>query len=289
MSASRPRNGFRITAMAAGLLLSGVALADAHLDPQLLSRLAKAAPTDQLQVVISYEQSGPVTSNQVAALKTLGITRGITMRTLPIAGALATPSEIRALAQRSDVASIYYNAPVRYMDEEANALSGVTKMFQNPMDYGRPIPFSGAGVTVEINDSGIDATHADLQYGNHVVQNTQGVTNLAAVDTMLPITYVEGVPNTDWGSGHGTHCAGIVGGTGARSNGKYRGVAPGASLVGYGSGAVLLILDAVGGLDYAATHQFSFESPVRVVSNSWGSSGKFDPLNPVNIASYELF
>ncbi|MDB6163068.1 MAG: in-like serine protease, partial [Xanthomonadaceae bacterium] len=142
---------------------------------------------------------------------------------------------------------------------------------------------------VEINDSGIDGTHMDLQYGSHVVQNTQGVANLASVDSMLPITYVEGVPNTDWGSGHGTHCAGIVGGTGARSNGLYRGVAPGASLVGYGSGAVLLILDAVGGLDYAATNQFSYGSPIRVVSNSWGSSGKFDPLDPVSIASYELY
>ena len=35
------------------------------------------------------------------------------MRTLPIAGALATPAEINALAKRDDVASIYYNAPLR--------------------------------------------------------------------------------------------------------------------------------------------------------------------------------
>jgi serine protease AprX len=283
------RRTVRISAIAAGLLASGVALADAHLDPKLVAKMAAAAPTDELQVVVSYDQSGPVTAGQVAALQTLGITRGITMRRLPIAGALATPAEIRALAKRSDVASIYWNAPLKYLDEEANGLSSVTRMFQNPADYGRPIPFSGAGVTVEINDSGIDATHADLQYGSHVVQNTQGVTNLAAYDTMLPITYVEGVPNTDWGSGHGTHCAGIVGGTGARSNGLYRGVAPGAKLVGYGSGAVLLILDAVGGLDYAATNQFSYGNPIRVVSNSWGSSGKFDPLDPVSIATYELY
>ena len=98
--------------MAAGLLASGLALADAHLDTQLLSRMGKAAATDELQVVISYEQSGPVTAGQLAALKTLGITKGITMRSLPIAGALATPAEIRALAKRSDVASIYWNAPL---------------------------------------------------------------------------------------------------------------------------------------------------------------------------------
>ncbi|NUS38514.1 MAG: S8 family serine peptidase [Lysobacter sp.] len=275
--------------MAAGLLLSGVALADAHLDPQLLSRLGTAAATDQLQVVVTYNTAGPVSAAQLSALNSLGITRGITMRSLPIAGALATPAEIRALAQRSDVASIYYNAPVRYFDVEANELSSVTRMFQNPGDYTRAIPFSGYGVTVEINDSGIDATHSDLQFGTHVVQNTTGLTNLNSVDTMLPITYVEGVPNTDISSGHGTHCAGIVGGTGAKSNGLYRGVAPGAKLVGYGSGAVISILDAVGGLDYAATNQFSYGAPIRVVSNSWGTSGAFDPTDPVNVASYELY
>ena len=105
----------------------------------------------------------------------------------------------------------------------------------------------------------------------------------------MPVTYAEGLANTDLGSGHGTHCAGTIGGTGERSNGLYRGVAPGADLVGYGSGAVLLVLDAVGGLDYAATHQFSFDHPIRVTSNSWGSSGPFDPTNPVNVATYELY
>jgi len=283
------RTSIRISALAAGLLASGIALADAQLDPQLVAKMAAAAPTENLQVVITYKQSVPVSSAQVGALKALGIDKGVTMRTLPIAGALATPSEIRALAQRNDVASIWFNAPLRYMNKEQREMSGAARTVQNPADFGRAIPFSGAGVTVLVNDSGVDGTHDDLKFGNHLVQNTQGLTNLAAVDSMLPISYLEGIPNTDWGSGHGTHCAGTIGGTGARSNGLYRGVAPGADLVGYGSGAVLLILDAVGGLDYAATNQFTYNNPIRVTSNSWGSSGKFDPLNPVNVSTYELY
>ncbi len=288
-SAPRNRRTIRISALAAGLLLSGVALADAQLDPQLLSMMADASAVDELQIVVSYEQSVPVTAAQVAALKSLGIDQGVTMRTLPIVGALATPAEIRALAQRSDVASIYWNAPLSYFNKEARELTGAARTVSNPGDYGRAIPFSGAGVTVLVNDSGVDATHMDLQFGNHVVQNTQGATNLNSKSALAPISYIEGVPNTDWGSGHGTHVAGTIGGTGARSNGLYRGVAPGADLVGYGSGAVLLILDAVGGLDYAATNQFSFDHAIRVTSNSWGTSGKFAPLNPVNIATYELY
>ncbi|WP_211371747.1 S8 family peptidase [Marilutibacter maris] len=295
-STATRRPAFRICALAAGLLASGVALADAHLDPQLLSRMDSALPTDQLQIVVSYEQSGPATSSQLDALKLLGIDRGVRMQSLPIVGALATPAEIRALAARDDVASIYFNAPLRYFNKEAREMSGAARAVQNPGDYGRAIPFSGWGVTVMVNDSGVDATHEDLKFGENVVQNVLGAQNILAelagelvAPGIVPVTYLENVPNTDLGSGHGTHCAGTIGGTGERSNGLYRGVAPGADLVGYGSGAVLLVLDAVGGLDYAATHQFSFDSPIRVTSNSWGSSGKFDPSNPVNIATYELY
>jgi serine protease AprX len=289
------RRTIRISALAAGLLASGVALADAQLDPQLVSKMAAALPTDELQIVVSYEQSVPVSASQVGVLKSLGIEKGVTMRTLPIAGALATPAEIRALAQRDDVASIYWNAPLRYMNKEAREISGAARTVQNPGDFNQAIPYSGRGVTVLVNDSGVDGTHEDLKFGENLVQNVLGAQNILAelarefAPGIVPVTYAEGLPNTDLGSGHGTHCAGTIGGTGERSNGLYRGVAPGADLVGYGSGAVILVLDAVGGLDYAATHQFTYDSPIRVTSNSWGSSGKFDPLNPVNIATYELY
>jgi serine protease AprX len=286
---NRHNSFVRLSALAVGMLASGLALADARIDPQLVARMAAAAPTDELQVVVSFKQSGPVTANQVAAMGTLGITKGITMRKLPVAGALATRAEVAALAKRADVASIYFNAPLRYSNLEARQISGAKRTTDNPGAFGRAVPFSGHGVTVEINDSGIDGNHPDLKYGPHVVQNTFGTTNLAAVDTMLPVTYTEGVPNTDLSSGHGTHCAGIVGASGAMSSGKFRGVAPGAQLVGYGSGAVLFVLDAVGGLDYAAVHQFDYGAPIRVVSNSWGSSGAFDPLDPVSISTYQLY
>jgi serine protease AprX len=279
----------RLSAIALGMLASGLALADARIDPKLAAQMADAAATDELQVVVSFRQSTPVSTSQRLAMASLGITRGITMRKLPIAGALATKAEIAALAKRSDVASIYWNAPIEYYNLESRQISGAKRTTDNPGHFNRAIPFSGAGVSVVVNDSGIDGTHDDLKFGNHVVQNTLGTTNLHAVDAMLPITYTEGVPNTDLGSGHGTHCAGTIGGTGARSGGLYRGVAPGAKLVGYGSGAVIFVLDAVGGLDYAALNQFSYGAPIRVVSNSWGSSGDFDPLDPVSISTYELY
>lgn len=283
------RNILKLSLLAAGMLSSGLALAAAELDPVLSDMLDSALPGDRLEVVISYAQSSPVRADQLATLSQLGIDQALSMQSLPIAGALATPGQIQALAARDDVASIYFNAPLQYMNLDSRRISGAARAVDNPGDFGRVLPFSGMGVTVVVNDSGIDATHMDLSYGSHVVENAQGLTNLRAVSGALPVTYVEGQLNTDLGSGHGTHCAGTVGGTGERSAGEQRGVAPGADLVGYGSGGVLLILDAVGGIDYAVTNQFRFRSPIRITSNSWGSSGTFAPLNPVNIATYEAF
>lgn len=283
------RKVLKLSLLAAGLLSSGLTLAAAELDPVLSNMLDSALPGDRLEVVISYAQSSPVRADQLAVLGQLGIDRALSMQSLPIAGALATPDQIQTLAARDDVASIYFNAPLQYMNRDSRRISGAARAVDNPGDFGRVLPFSGRGVTVLVNDSGIDATHMDLSYGNHVVENAQGLTNLRAVSGALPVTYIEGQHNTDLGSGHGTHCAGTVGGSGERSAGEQRGAAPGADLVGYGSGGVLLILDAVGGIDYAVTNQFRFRNPIRITSNSWGSSGTFAPLNPVNIATYEAF
>lgn len=256
---------------------------------QLAQSLSSMSPLERTQVVITYNQLGPLSSLQVNTLRGLGLTQGVHFSRLPIAGALATRQQIQALAQRSDILSIHANRSLQYFNQGSRQISSVERAQAAPQDFGRPMPFTGFGVTVLVNDSGIDATHQDLAYGDHVVQNVQGLTNLHALDAMLPVTYLENQHNTDTNSGHGTHCAGIIGGTGARSSGLHRGVAPGADLVGYGSGGAIAILDAIGGFDYAIANQFTFSSPIRVISNSWGSEGPFDPTDPVNIASYVAY
>jgi serine protease AprX len=277
----------RLTVVAlalASLLGSGSALADARIGSDLASRLATALPLQQLEIVVTYKQSGPVNATQVQGLRSLGILRGISFRRLPVVGALATPWAINQLARRPDVLSIHSNRALTYYNHDARSLSGVDQLQADP-NYG----YTGVGVAVLVNDSGIDATHSDLAFGDHVVENVQALTNLSAILTFLPVTYLEGQMVTDISSGHGTHCAGTVGGSGTRSDGLYRGVAPDAKLIGYGSGAVISILDAVGGFDYAIANKDRFAAPIKVISNSWGSSGPFDPSDPVNIATYAAY
>ncbi|UOQ74296.1 S8/S53 family peptidase [Hymenobacter cellulosilyticus] len=222
-------------------------------------------------------------------LRELGISKGLTFQALPIAGVLATAAQVEALAQNPQVKSIYYNKRLTYYNFDDTNLTGVKRLRADKDLTARNngLPVSGKGIGVLINDSGVDGTHDDIKLGTHLVQNTLGSTNLNAYDAMLPVTYLEGVPNTDTNSGHGTHCAGTVGGNGTRSGGKYEGVAPGASLLGYGSGGALLVLDAIGGFDYALTHQYQYN--IRVISNSFGTSGDFDPAAPINLVTKKCY
>ena len=274
----------------ATLLLVGfkasTSFGQAIVDPELQAALA-SSPT--AQVVVTFVGSGAPQPTQVAILQQLGITSGITMQALPIAGVIATAAQVNALASNPQVLSLYINKQLTYYDYDGAYLTGVRRLRGDAPTTARNngTPVSGRGIGVLINDSGVDGTNNDIQFGSHLVANTLGTTNLNSVNGMLPITFVEGVPNTDTNSGHGTHCAGIVGGNGSQSNGKYEGVAPGAKLLGYGSGATLLILDAIGGFDYALTHQYQYN--IRVISNSYGTSGTFDPAAPINVATLACY
>ena len=107
------------------------------------------------------------------------------------------------------------------------------------------MPVSGAGdFSVLVIDSGIDATHADLQFGTKVIQNVHPVVATGTLPGFTPNVTVENIQNTDETVGHGTHCAGIIGGHGMRSGGTYAGVAPGAKIIGAGLGAGLFVLNA---------------------------------------------
>lgn len=266
-------------------------LGEAQIDPDLDALLHTSI--DPIEVIVTFDGDGGPTESQVNALKDLGITQGVTLENLPIAGVIATPDQIKALAANPEVYSIYDNEKVEYENNTGTEITGVDRLRKDDTlrKQNGGLPVSGKGIGVVVNDSGIDGTHPDLEFGSHVVQNVMASTNLNSLSSLLPITYKEDVVNTDSTGGHGTHVAGIVGATGEMSSGKYEGVAPGSDLIGYGSGAALFILDTLGGFDYALTHQIEYN--IRVITNSWGTSSdagtSFDPYDPINVATKKLY
>lgn len=241
------------------------------------------------QVIITFRGDEKPTEAQLSLLEGLGIESAISMQSLPIVGALATKQQVEQLADNEQVQSVYLNEKLEYFNADANLITGVDKAQQDDSfrKLNGGLPVSGDGIGVVVNDSGVDGTHKDHELGRNLVQNVLGTTNLQSITGLLPVSYTENVPNTDTNSGHGTHVAGTVGGTGALSGGKYEGAAPGADLIGYGSGGALFVLDGIGGFDYAVTHQNEYN--IRVITNSWGSSGDFDPNHPINLASKKAY
>ncbi|MFI1763631.1 S8 family peptidase [Streptomyces sp. NPDC020800] len=73
--------------------------------------------------------------------------------------------------------------------------------------------YTGKGVKVAVLDTGVDTTHPDLK--DQVIESRNFTAAADAKDHF----------------GHGTHVASIVAGTGAKSGGKYKGVAPDAKLL----------------------------------------------------------
>ncbi|MEE8384428.1 MAG: S8 family serine peptidase, partial [Dehalococcoidia bacterium] len=133
-------------------------------------------------------------------------------------------------------------------------------------------------------DTGIDASHPDLDYG------TKTLFNLRSDSGDGP--YYEN-ENSDLGYGHGTHVAGTVAGNGDASAGARRGVAPGGNLIG-----ITIDTDNSAGyinaLDWVWQNSRHGNNPhnIRLLTNSWNSTvEEYDPqkalIELINVISYE--
>lgn len=122
---------------------------------------------------------------------------------------------------------------------------------------------TGQGVDIAVLDTGVDSTHPDL------------TSRIAATKSFVPGQTVDDV------DGHGTHVASTISGTGAASDGKEKGVAPGARLhigkalddTGFGQDSWILAA-----MEWAARDQHA-----RIVSMSLGG-GPTDGTDPLSMA-----
>lgn len=133
----------------------------------------------------------------------------------------------------------------------------------------------GAGVTVAVVDTGVDAEHPGLSAS--LVQSLRLGAN--------GVSPAEGDAD-----GHGTHVAGIIAGTGAESTSmRMSGVAPGVRLLSLDISESFTTTNALRAFQWI--HEHGHDEGIRIVSNSWGREGgpdRFDANDPVVRASSAL-
>ncbi|WP_257346896.1 S8 family peptidase [Pseudalkalibacillus decolorationis] len=172
-----------------------------------------------------------------------------------------TPAMLaKILSSCPHIKKIYLNREVKALLDVAVPSANAQSVIRNDQEL------TGKDVTVAVIDTGI-YPHQDLQ--DRIVDFVDFVNDKPA-------------PYDD--NGHGTHCAGDVAGDGSASDGKFKGPAPKANLVGIkvldkmGSGTLESIMQ---GVEWCIQHnKENPENKIRIISMSLGAEAqKFENEN----------
>ena len=250
------------------------------LDPELALLLDRLTDDSNVNAIVVYHHL-PAEAD-IADLQQLGITGGVRYRALPMIAMTTTKRKLIDVSRLPAVRSIYGARTLQLNSDPYISLNCAERI---PTDSdltadNQGLPVSGNNVAVAVLDTGVDGTHSDL--AGRVTKNVKVLDTLGlGVGFINPIN-IEGLSNTDLLSGHGTFVAGVIAGNGARSSGRYAGVAPGANIVGVSAGDLSLLF-VLAGFDYILDRASSLN--IRVVNCSFSANTVFDFNDPVNIAT----
>jgi serine protease AprX len=182
----------------------------------LLSSQVSAAPLALTPVIITFDHQ-PAASD-LNYLRSLGILGGYSLSQLPMVLTKINRVQFNALKTKAGIRSLYANRRLRLLDREGRTITGIENLIRDMEATTRNggMPVSGRNIGIAYVDTGIDATHPDLQLGQNVAQNTYFATADVPVDLpagFVPIVPVENVPISDVEGGHGTFGAAVAAGT----------------------------------------------------------------------------
>ena len=235
----------------------------------------------------------PPTQTDVDVLR--GIANGVhAYANVPAAAVVLPPALVPLLRNLPGVRGVWANERYRFLDQKANVSIRADQAW-GPYAGGlghTGTGWTGAGVGIGVIDAGLDGTHPDLCGAPEFCRGTpvktvQNVKFVGNTDKLDPYVAVENVISTDNSSGHGSHVAGIAAGYGTASAvpGAYQGVAPGAHLVGLGTGEAIEVVNVLAAFDWVLSNHQRYN--IKVLNNSWGPGygTPYDPDHPVNRAT----
>ncbi|MFJ5850153.1 S8 family peptidase [Streptomyces sp. NPDC092903] len=178
----------------------------------------RRAQKSGLKLIVAYRGTGATAAK--AGIRDAGATRvGPVLKSLN-AQSVATPREDAAAVWRALTARPSNSAQrTTAAGIDRVWLDGVRRasLDKSVPQIGAPASwkagYTGKGVKIAVLDTGADATHPDLK------------------GQILTSKNFSGTPDTLDHFGHGTHVSSIAAGTGAKSGGKFKGVAPDAKLL----------------------------------------------------------
>ena len=235
--------------------------------------------------IVTYD--APPTPAQLDALRALSDDAAAGFSYVPAAAVNVPPTLLPILRQLPGVRRVYANESYRPLLATSTRTIKADRVWA---DLG----VTGTGVSIAVIDAGVDGAHPDLCALAELCHGTsvKVIDNIKVVGRQdhapgAPVVLLRNQVSTDSTSGHGSHVASIAAGFGTASEtpGKYRGVAPGASIVGYGTGEAIEAVNVLAAYDDAIAHRDAYN--IRAINNSWGPGAftAYDPEHPVNRAT----
>ncbi len=263
--------------------------------------ISKLDTQDEIEVIVQLTKN----PNDIVwnTLESTGIKLISEMSVLHGGLIVGTPSEMSRLSTFSMVKHMELNVPIEHFylpgdqDDKESMMHETVRRVNASLAWHRAIigtdgilktepdlslsEFDGKGATAVDLDTGIDGEHPDFDCGEpwtgeKLIWSAKW-TGIAWVDAPNC--------NSDTSSGHGTHVGGTIAGNGDASGGRRLGTAKGATIVALGTGDGASIFAAVEGLEWTYQHSRPGlnDYNIRVVSNSWGTNGDYNPSNAVTI------